>query len=279
MPELLLVDDSPDLAIIVRLCCKPMGLSVTAVPDVPSAEAWLGSQREGPGPDLILLDVNLPGESGVELCRRLKAAPDFKRLRVALFVGASLVDDIASGWAAGADFLVAKDLVSEADGWRIRLEEILSGGDGLWPFWSLQCPPRRQGEPGTAEDRGSGILGSGRGSLREWLEGLNQTLHRLSRRLPGHAVLEAILDRAVKRVLSESSSSSSGPWLGHVQGQLMVGPGPIRIPAAALLTLLISLGNQAEGLLGAMASEPFHRELLGLAPASFRAGSPARGES
>ena len=116
MAELLLVDDEPDLALIVALLGKRAGHRVACCADVPSA--W---ERLCQGlPDLVLLDVNLPGESGLELCRRARNAgpekPGLAEVRMALFVQLALIGDVAAGLEAGADLPISKDLVSRSRG-------------------------------------------------------------------------------------------------------------------------------------------------------------------
>ena len=119
--RLLLVDDDPDLGLVVRVLTRRDGYDLTHHLDAESAWAGLDAAR----PDLILLDVNLPGTSGLDFLRRLRASPH-ARQAVALFVQPALTQDIVAGWAAGADYLVSKDLVTRPDAWKKRLDEILA---------------------------------------------------------------------------------------------------------------------------------------------------------
>jgi DNA-binding response OmpR family regulator len=120
-PRFLLVDDDPDLGVVVRILTRRCGHDLTHRLDAESA--WAGLDADSP--DLILLDVNLPGTSGLEFLRRLRASPDHARRAVGLFVQPALKGDIAAGWIAGADYLVSKDLVTQPDAWKSRLDEIL----------------------------------------------------------------------------------------------------------------------------------------------------------
>jgi CheY-like chemotaxis protein len=121
-PRLLLLDDDPDLGLVLRSLTRRAGHDLTHHLDAESAWAGLAAAD----PDLILLDVNLPGASGLEFLRRLRASPDHARRAVALFAQPSLTRDIAAGWAAGADYHLSKDLVTRPDAWRERLDEILA---------------------------------------------------------------------------------------------------------------------------------------------------------
>lgn len=114
--RLLLVDDDPSLAAIVRILARRSGHEVAWASDAEAASAELSRQL----PDLVLLDVNLPGTSGPEWLRSLGERPP-----VALFVQSGLIDDIARGMAAGAEFHFAKELVTDPAGWTRRLAELL----------------------------------------------------------------------------------------------------------------------------------------------------------
>jgi putative two-component system response regulator len=59
-------------------------------------------------PDVVLLDVGLPGMDGLEVCRRLRADPRTVALPVVLLTGRTSVDDVVAGLDAGADDFLAK---------------------------------------------------------------------------------------------------------------------------------------------------------------------------
>jgi two-component system phosphate regulon response regulator PhoB len=67
----LLVDDSPDYRRIISRVLTSAGYEAVAVPDAGQARAFLASRT----PDAALLDWNMPGESGVELARWMRAQP------------------------------------------------------------------------------------------------------------------------------------------------------------------------------------------------------------
>ena len=98
--------------------------------------AWLalGERR----PDLVLLDVNLPGASGLDWLRRVRAAPEHAGLAVALYTHWGLPADVAAGLDAGVDFVFDKDLATRPADWQRRLLEIGEAGRtgkscGAWP--------------------------------------------------------------------------------------------------------------------------------------------------
>ena len=66
--RLLLVDDDPELGLIVGVLARKAGQALSCRPDVESAWAALAESR----PDLVLLDLELPGASGLDLLRRVR---------------------------------------------------------------------------------------------------------------------------------------------------------------------------------------------------------------
>jgi DNA-binding response OmpR family regulator len=67
----------------------------------------LDGMRRDP-PDLVLLDVNMPGLDGIEVCRRLRADPATARLPVVMLTGLSSEADQLLGYDVGADDYVNK---------------------------------------------------------------------------------------------------------------------------------------------------------------------------
>lgn len=62
-------------------------------------------------PDLMLLDVVMPGLNGFEVCRRLRADPETARLPIVIVTGREQSKDIGEGMAAGASDFLTKPLV------------------------------------------------------------------------------------------------------------------------------------------------------------------------
>src|SRR4029077_8585711 len=59
-------------------------------------------------PDVVLLDVELPGMNGLDVCRALRADPRTVPLPIILLTGRSSVKDVVSGLDAGADDFLRK---------------------------------------------------------------------------------------------------------------------------------------------------------------------------
>lgn len=71
-------------------------------------------------PDLILLDVQMPGIDGFETCRRLKADPDFQRIPVIFMTAASDTDDEIRGLELGAVDYILRPIIFPVARQRIR---------------------------------------------------------------------------------------------------------------------------------------------------------------
>lgn len=81
--KLLLIDDSEISLRVVSAVLATAGFEVRTAVEVDDLETALGGWR----PDLILTDVDMPGMSGVELCRRLKSLYETAHVPVILLSG------------------------------------------------------------------------------------------------------------------------------------------------------------------------------------------------
>ena len=102
--EVLVVDDEPVIRRLLGRILAKQGYGVRTAEDAETAlEAAIGHP-----PDLILLDIGLPGMDGLELCRRLRAHDRTRTLPIILLTGHRAVDDIVAGLDAGADDFLGK---------------------------------------------------------------------------------------------------------------------------------------------------------------------------
>jgi putative two-component system response regulator len=108
-PRILVVDDNPDLMVLMRELLETRGYEVVAVPDAEQAEVEIRRQP----PDLILSDVVMPGKSGYELCRELKEDPATRLIPFVLITGLIDREDKLRGIEAGADDFLNKPIFSE----------------------------------------------------------------------------------------------------------------------------------------------------------------------
>ena len=125
MPTVLVVDDEPHVVELVRVTLEDDRLRVLEAADGGQALTVAAEAR----PELILLDVNLPDVSGLEVCRRLRADAALAGSRIVMLTAAAQRDDVARGLAAGADHYLTKPF--SPVGLLSLVGEFLPG-TGLW---------------------------------------------------------------------------------------------------------------------------------------------------
>jgi len=104
MATILLAEDDADIRLLVILKLRQAGHQVRGFGDGLSAVA---NAREHP-PDLAILDIMMPGMSGIEVCRELRKDPATARIPVILLTAMARETDITAGLAAGADDYIVK---------------------------------------------------------------------------------------------------------------------------------------------------------------------------
>ena len=105
MTRILLVEDDADIALSLRTKLeREGGYDVEVVGDGPSG---LARATEAP-PELVVLDVNLPGMDGFEVCRRLRKAPATAAVPVIMLTARIGEDDRVRGLDLGADDYITK---------------------------------------------------------------------------------------------------------------------------------------------------------------------------
>ncbi len=114
-PRILVAEDEPEMRDLVTGLVEALGYDAVPVPD---GEAALAAVAAG-APDLVLSDVNMPGLSGFEVCRRLKADPSTRLIPVVLITGIRDEHKI-EGIEAGADDYLRKPFSLEELRARIR---------------------------------------------------------------------------------------------------------------------------------------------------------------
>jgi DNA-binding response OmpR family regulator len=104
MTAILIADDDPDIRDLVAFKLEQAGFDVTAVDN---GLAALSSAVEAP-PDLVVLDVMMPGMSGIDVCRQLRVEPATAHLPIILLTARAQEGDVEVGFGAGADDYVVK---------------------------------------------------------------------------------------------------------------------------------------------------------------------------
>lgn len=102
--RILVVEDEEALTTLLRYNLEAEGYEVEAVARGDEADTWLKERI----PDLVVLDWMLPGLSGIELCRRLRARPETRQLPIIMLTARGEETDRVAGLDAGVDDYVVK---------------------------------------------------------------------------------------------------------------------------------------------------------------------------
>jgi CheY-like chemotaxis protein len=104
MRTVLIADDESSIRLLVHATIESDDYAVVEAAD--GAQAWALTQELKPA--LVLLDVQMPGQSGLEVLRSIKADPGLTATRVILLTSKAQERDIEVGLIAGADFYLTK---------------------------------------------------------------------------------------------------------------------------------------------------------------------------
>src|SRR5438045_5566312 len=102
--NILIVEDEEPLTTLLRYNLGAEGYEVDAVARGDDADTRLKETA----PDLLILDWMLPGLSGIELCRRLRARPETKQLPIIMLTARGEESERIRGLVTGADHYVVK---------------------------------------------------------------------------------------------------------------------------------------------------------------------------
>ncbi len=103
-PRVLIADDDQDTRGLVQLGISMLGYEVIEATD--GADAWEKFQSELPA--IAVLDNNMPGLTGVEVCQRIRAHPDGAIVPVLMLTANELLKDKVSAFAEGVDDYLTK---------------------------------------------------------------------------------------------------------------------------------------------------------------------------
>ncbi len=114
--RLLIVDDDLLVRTLAAESLKACGFEVTEADDGTSGLAQIENCR----PDLVLLDVMMPGVDGYEVCRTLRARPELARIPVIMLTGLDDTASIERAYECGATDFIAKPINATLLAYRVR---------------------------------------------------------------------------------------------------------------------------------------------------------------
>jgi DNA-binding response OmpR family regulator len=102
--HVLIADDEPNIVVSLEFLMKREGHRVTVARDGDAALAAIRAER----PDLVLLDVMMPGKSGFEVCAAVRADESIAGTKILMLSAKGRDTDLAKGTALGADAYMTK---------------------------------------------------------------------------------------------------------------------------------------------------------------------------
>ena len=114
--HVLIADDEANIVISLEFLMKREGHRVTVARDGDAALEAIRRER----PDLVLLDVMMPGKSGFEVCSEVRADESLAGMKIVLLTAKGRDTDVEKGLALGADAYVTKPFSTRELAERVR---------------------------------------------------------------------------------------------------------------------------------------------------------------
>ena len=102
--EILIVDDEPGVVVPVQFLMEQQGYKVIIANSGEDALALIYKYK----PNLVLLDIMLPGIDGYEVCEIVRLNPNFRKVKIIFLTAKGREEEIAKGLALGADAYITK---------------------------------------------------------------------------------------------------------------------------------------------------------------------------
>lgn len=104
MTAVLIADDDADIRDLIALKLEQAGFDVITAEDGPTAL----SAAQDRAPEVAVLDVSMPGMSGLDVCRVLRADATTASMMIIMLTARAQETDVESGFSAGADDYLVK---------------------------------------------------------------------------------------------------------------------------------------------------------------------------
>jgi two-component system phosphate regulon response regulator PhoB len=108
-PKVMLVEDEDAVRLLLRLTLELGSVEIVEARDGQTAVERCLAER----PDVIFLDWMLPGRSGLEVCREIRAQPTAEDMTIIMLTARSGEEERRAGLAAGADDYISKPFSPE----------------------------------------------------------------------------------------------------------------------------------------------------------------------
>ena len=122
-PTVIVLDDDADALMAVEHTLEIRGFDVSTYADVGEALERIRSEP----PDILILDINMPGIGGLEICQELKAGEKTKAIPILIFTSDPSRDNVQEAITSGADGFIAKPF--DPKGLTAKVREVLGQSD------------------------------------------------------------------------------------------------------------------------------------------------------
>jgi DNA-binding response OmpR family regulator len=102
--EILIVDDEPNVVVPIQFLMEQQGYRVMIAERGEDALDLIYQYK----PDLVLLDIMLPGIDGYQVCKIVRLNPNFRKVKIIFMTAKGREEEIAKGLALGADVYITK---------------------------------------------------------------------------------------------------------------------------------------------------------------------------
>jgi len=102
--EILIVDDEPGVVVALQFLLEQQGYNIMVATRGEDALDLIYKYK----PDLVILDIMLPGIDGYEVCEIVRLNPDYRDIKILFLTARSDEVEIAKGLALGADAYITK---------------------------------------------------------------------------------------------------------------------------------------------------------------------------
>ncbi|MDA8155315.1 MAG: response regulator [Actinomycetota bacterium] len=142
--DILMVEDNPADVKLAREALRDAMLNVSmhAVPDGDKAMAFLrreGEYKNAPHPELILLDLNLPGKDGRQVLKEIKEDSRLKHMPVVVLTTSHAEEDICNAYKLQAGCYITKPVDFD------EFTNVIRAIENFW-FKVIKLPPRECGQ-------------------------------------------------------------------------------------------------------------------------------------
>lgn len=102
--KVLLVDDEPPIVLALEFLLQREGYTVASAFNGLQAMERVGEFL----PDILVLDVMMPGMDGFEVARRIRSNPDYEAVKIVFLTAKGASDDKMKGYDAGGEYYLLK---------------------------------------------------------------------------------------------------------------------------------------------------------------------------